>query len=90
MAKTRLNLSLDIDLAQFAKDFAKENRTTVADIVTQYLLALKRRTDGDATEMILSNPDFHHALVDVQERLQNGEAKWKSFEEVFGLHRDPG
>ena len=43
MPKTRLNVSLDQDLAGFAKDFAAENRTSVANIVTQYLLALKRR-----------------------------------------------
>ena len=83
MAKTRLNLSLDLDLAQFAKEFAEDNRTTVADVITQYLLALKRRREGDATELILSNPDFQEALIDVQCRLQEGKAKWQSFDEVF-------
>jgi len=83
MAKTRLNLSLDLDLAQFAKEFAEDNRTTVADVITQYLLALKRRRDGDATELILSNPDFREALMDVQCRLQEGKAEWQSFDEVF-------
>ena len=83
MAKTRLNLSLDMDLAQFAKEFAEENRTTVADIITQYLLALMRRRNGDATEMILSHPDFRDALLDVQQRLQTGKTEWRSFDEVF-------
>jgi len=83
MAKTRLNLSLDLDLAQFAKEFAEDNRTTVADVITQYLLALKRRRDGDATELILSHPDFRDALADLQRRLQTGKAKWHSFDEVF-------
>ncbi len=84
MAKTRLNLSLDPDLVDFAKLFAEENRTTVADVVTQYLLALKRRSQGDATYMILSNPDFHDALVEAQEKLRTGKARWQSFDEVFG------
>ena len=35
MPKTRLNITLDDDLASFIKIYAKENRTTVADIVTQ-------------------------------------------------------
>ena len=47
MPKTRLNVSLDQDLADFAKAFAAENRTSVADMVTQYLLTLKRRVEGD-------------------------------------------
>jgi len=68
----------------FAKLFAEENRTTVADVVTQYLLALKRRSQGDATDMILSNPDFHDALVEAQEKLRTGKARWQSFDEVFG------
>ena len=32
MPKTRLNVSLDQDLADFAKAFAAENRTSVADM----------------------------------------------------------
>jgi len=35
-------------------------------------------------EIILSNPDFHKALLDVQSRLRNDTAQWHSFEEVFG------
>ena len=83
MAKTRLNLSLDHDLVEFAKAFADDNRTTVANVVTQYLLALKRRRDGDPIELILSHPDFEASLRDVQARLQSGETTWHSFDEVF-------
>ena len=84
MSKTRLNISLDHDLVNFIKVYAKENRTTAADIITQFLLALKRRAQGDNMEIILSNPDFHQALIDVQSRLRDGTAKWHTFEEVFG------
>ena len=84
MPKARLNISLDQDLVDFVKVYVRENRTTVADIVTQFVLALKRQAQGDSMEIILSNPDFHKALLEVQSRLDNGTAKWYTFEEVFG------
>ena len=83
MPKTRLNISLDQDLADFIKIYAQENRISVAEIFTQLLLALKRRSQGDPMEMILCNPDFHQALADVQARLRNGSAEWHTYEEVF-------
>ncbi len=84
MPKTRLNISLDQDLVNFIKIYIKENRTTVADVITQFFLALKRQTQGDSMEIILSNPDFHKAIIDTQSRLRGGTAKWHTFEEVFG------
>lgn len=84
MSKTRLNISLDQDLANFIKVYAQENRTTVADVVTQFFLALKRQSQGDPMEVILSNPDFHQALIEAQSRLRNGTAEWHTFDEVFG------
>jgi hypothetical protein len=83
MAKNRLNLSLDQDLVNFAKIFAAENRTTVAEVITQYLLNLKRRSEGEATENILAHPAFYKAMEDVQARLRDGSAKWYTFDEVF-------
>jgi hypothetical protein len=35
MPKTRLNVNLDRDLADFAEVFAAENRTSVAEMVNQ-------------------------------------------------------
>ena len=84
MPKTRLNVSLDQDLAEFAKVFAAENRTSVADMVTQYLLALKRRVEGEYAEKILSHPAFQQAMEDVQAKLRTGTAQWHSYDEVFG------
>ena len=83
MPKTRLNLSLDQDLVEFVKVFAAENRTSVANVVTQYLLSLKRRADGEATEMILAHPDFQKAMAEAQERLRGGTAEWHTFDEVL-------
>ncbi len=83
MAKTRLNVSLDQDLAEFAKVFAAENRTSVSDMVTQYLLALKRRVEGEYAEQILAHPAFYAAMEDAQEKLRAGTARWHSYDEVF-------
>ena len=84
MSKSRLNVSLDPDLVEFIKVFATENRTTVADVFTQYILSLKRHAQGDPTETILANPAFHKALEDTQKRLRDGSAEWRTMDEVFG------
>jgi hypothetical protein len=83
MPKTRLNISLDQDLAEFAKIFAAENRTSVANIVTQYLLALKRRSEGEYIEKILTHTAFKQAMEDVRAKLQSGTAEWHSYNDVF-------
>ncbi len=83
MPKTRLNISLDQDLADFIKVYVQENRTSVADVVTQFVLALKRQVQGDSMEIILSDPDFHKTILDMQTRLRHGTAEWHTFEEVF-------
>jgi len=84
MPKTRLNVSLDQDIAEFAKVFAAENRTSVADMVTQYLLALKRRVEGEYMEQIFAHPAFQQAMEDAQAKLRSGTAEWHSYDEVFG------
>lgn len=84
MSKTRINISLDEDLADFARIFAAENRTSVAEVITQYLLTLKRRVEGQGTEKILSHPAFIKAMEEAQDKLRNGTAKWHSYDEVFG------
>ena len=83
MPKTRINISLDQDLADFAKVFATENRTTVADMMTQYLLTLKSRIEGQTTEQILSHPAFQEAMEQAHAKLQDGSAKWHSYDEIF-------
>lgn len=84
MAKTRLNISTDKDLADFIKVFAAENRTTVAEIFTQYVLALKRKIEGEKIEEVLSNPIFQKSMTEAQKKLQSGSATWHTFDEVFG------
>lgn len=84
MPKTRINISLDQDIAEFAKVFAAENRITMADLVTQYLLNLKRKTEGRDTEIILADPAFQKTMKESLDRLQNGTAAWHTYDEVFG------
>ena len=83
MPKTRINISLDQDLADSAKVFAVENRTSVADMVTQYLLILKCRIEGWDTGQILSLPAFQEAMELAQAKLKDGSAKWYSYDQVF-------
>ncbi|MBW2370399.1 MAG: hypothetical protein JRH15_21215 [Deltaproteobacteria bacterium] len=83
MSKTRLNISIDKDLAEYVKLYAQENRTTTSEVFTQFILGLKRRNLGDSMDLIYANPDFHKAVLDVRNRLQDGSAEWHSFEEVF-------
>ena len=84
MSKTRLNISLDQDLAEYIKMYAQENRTTTSEVITQFILGLKRRRQGDSMDIIYSNPEFYKAVLDVQNRLKDGLAEWYSFDEVFG------
>lgn len=83
MSKTRLNISLDQDLAIFIKRYVKDNRTSVANLMTQFILSLKREKEGNNMEIILSNPDFYHALLEVKSKLHDGTTQWHSFDEVF-------
>ncbi len=84
MPKTRINISLDQDIADFAKVFAAENRISVADMITQYLLALKRQSESRHMATILENPAFQKAMENVQTKLRDGTAIWHSYDEVFG------
>ena len=84
MLKTRLNISTDKDLADFIKIYAAENRTTIANIVTQYILSIKRRVEGEKTDEILSNPVFNESMIEAQAKLQNGESTYHSYDNVFG------
>jgi hypothetical protein len=84
MPKTRINLSIDQDIADFARIFAAENRITVADLMTQYLLNLKRKAEGKDTEIILADPAFQKTMKEALDRLQSGTAAWHTYDEVFG------
>ncbi len=84
MSKTRLNISLDYDLADFIKFYARENRTTASEVITQFVLGLKRRSQRQHSETVLSDPEFSQALTEVHDRIKDGSAQWHTFAEVFG------
>jgi hypothetical protein len=84
MSKARINISIDQDLVDFAKTFAAENRTSFSEVVTQYLLALKRRVEGESVEAVMAHPAFHAAMEDAQARLRDGSAQWHTYGGVFG------
>jgi hypothetical protein len=53
-------------------------------MVTQYLLTLKRRVEGEHQEYLLSHPAFQQAMKDAQDQLQAGKATWHAYDDVFG------
>jgi len=83
MNKGKLNLTLDYDLIDYAKLFATENRTTVSDIITQFLLNLKRVKEKSPTEQIIADSSFHESIMQTIQKLRNGNIKWHSYNEVF-------
>ncbi len=84
MLKTQLNISIDRDAADFIRIYAEENRTTVSEIITRFILGLKQQCPGDSTDIIFSDPEFYQAVRDVQKKLRDGSAEWHTSEEVFG------
>lgn len=83
MSKTRLNISIDYDLADFIKIYAQENRTTASEVITQFVLGLKRRACRQRTDDVLADPEFSQALAEAHARIKNGSAQWHTFDEVF-------
>ena len=83
MNKGKLNLTLDYDLIDYAKLFATENRTTVSDIITQFLLNLKRVKEKSPTEQIIADSSFHESIMQTIQKLRTGNIKWHSYNEVF-------
>src|SRR3989339_959122 len=83
MQKAKVNITLDKDLIEFAKFYAEEQRTTVSEIVGQFILNLKRTKDNDPTEAVLSDPDFTNSLLDTLSEIRSGKMKWHTYDEVF-------
>jgi hypothetical protein len=83
MAKNKLNITLDKDLIEFSKLYATEQRTTVSELISQFLLNLKRTKSQDPTETIVSDPEFNESLLETISRIRNGKEKWLTYDEVF-------
>ena len=83
MNKKKINLTLDEDILEFSKMYAKEQRTTVSELATQFFLNLKRTRTNEPTEIIISDPDFKNAFLETIAEIRSGKEKWYSYEEVF-------
>jgi hypothetical protein len=83
MQKGKINITLDKDLIEYAKLYAEEQRTSVSEIFTQFLLNLKRVKVGDPTQIILADPDFRDSLLETISKIKSGKAKWFKYKEVF-------
>jgi len=83
MQKGKINITLDKDLIEYAKLYAEEQRTSVSEIFTQFLLNLKRVKVGDPTQIILADPDFRESLLETISRIKSGKVKWSKYKEVF-------
>ncbi len=83
MQKTKINITLDKDLIDFANLCAEEQRTTVSEIIGQFILNLRRVKRNKSTEMIRPDPDFKKSLLDTVSRIRSGKMKWHSYNKVF-------
>ena len=83
MHKGKVNITLDRDLIEYVKTYAEEQRTTISEIFTQFVLNLKRTKDKEPTEVIITDPDFKESLLDMISRIRNGKVKWFKYDEVF-------
>ena len=83
MPKKRMNITLDGDLIEYVRGFAEKERTTISDIVTQFLLNLKRAEEGDPTNVILSHAIFRESLLETIGRIRSGKMRWHHYDEVF-------
>ncbi len=83
MHKGKVNITLDEDLIEYIKSYAEEQRTTVSEIFTQFVLNLKRTVVNEPTEMILADPNFKESLLDTISKIRAGKMKWFKYNEVF-------
>ena len=83
MQKSKINITMDPDLIEYAKLYASKQRTTVSEIFTQFILNLKRVHEDDPMQVILADPGFRDGLLATMAKIQSGETKWSSYDEVF-------
>jgi hypothetical protein len=83
MHKGKVNITLDRDLIEYIKTYAEEQRTSISEVFTQFVLNLKRTKEKNPTEIILADPDFKESLLDTISRIRTGKVKWVKYDEVF-------
>ncbi len=83
MHKGKVNITMDEDLIEYIKSYAEEQRTTVSEVFTQFVLNLKRTVVNEPTEIILADPNFKESLLDTISKIGRGKIKWFKYEEIF-------
>jgi hypothetical protein len=83
MPKNKINITIDQDLIEYIKSYAAEQRTSVSEVFTQFILNLKRTKTDDPTETIFADPDFRDSLMETIARIRSGKVKWRKYKEVF-------
>ena len=83
MPKSKINITMDQDLIEFAKTYAEDQRTTVSEVFTQFVLNIRRIQREDPTEFILADPKFRDSLLETISQIRAGKNKWHKYEEVF-------
>jgi hypothetical protein len=83
MPKGKMNITMDQDLIEYAKIYANEQRSTVSEVFSQFVLNLRRVKENDPTEFILGDPGFRDSLLETMMRVQSGDVQWSSYDEVF-------
>ncbi len=83
MQKGKINITLDKDLIDYAKIYAKQQRTSVSEVFTQFILNLKRIKESNPTEAILADPDFTESLLETISRIKSGKMKWSKYKDIF-------
>jgi hypothetical protein len=83
MQKSKINITMDQDLIEYAKTYASKQRTTVSEVFTQFVLNLKRVHEDDPMQIFLDDPGFRDSLLETMRKIQSGETKWSGYDEVF-------
>lgn len=83
MQKSKINITMDKDLIDYAKQYASKQRTTVSEVFTQFVLSLKRIDEDDPTQIILADQTFRDSLLTTMENIRSGKTKWLHYDEVF-------
>ena len=83
MQKRKINITMDQDLIEYAKLYASEQRTTVSEVLTQFILNLKRINEDDPMQALLKDPGFRDSLLETMTKIQSGETKWLPYDEIF-------
>jgi 16S rRNA G966 N2-methylase RsmD len=83
MRKVRTDITMDKELLDFIKEYAKSQKTSLSAIFNQFVLSIKRAKENDPTDIIIADPDFTEVLLSAIEKIKSGKMEWHKYDEVF-------